>query len=383
MNLSNLTKPFRITTWTITLCCIATASTGAEFSLNPFLVAQTGYEDNILQVAEENNPQKDFVSDIQTGIYIKAPLDDKTRYSARYETAFYKYNDFDKNNRMDHLLSLLFYRKLRHKLSLLAHGNIGLRSQPNDSINNYYKQSFAAQTLVQWNSLWLSQFGTQFRHKSYPYNDRSNYSSLMLEGDLGRRMGVLSQIRVGYLFRAYQGAIDPRVLQLKPGEKMKGIRQTASISFESMLSEKVLMNWKYQFELDIATKGLQSQTGFPRLKEQTGEFEGEYEDFDYDEDKNFNFVNHQVEVMLAWRLCSQSTMALYARHDSKFYSDWLIPMTNSQRHDNLTSLQIYLKQRLSSDLSLRLQYSLERNKSNDPMQRYTDNIYSIGLRYGF
>jgi len=383
VNQSNLRKVTRLAAWTMLLCCAIVASTEAESSLKPFLETQYGYEDNILQVPEENGPRKDFISIIRTGIYMNTHLDEKTRCSARYEVAFRKFNDFDSSNRMDHLLSLLLFRKLRHNISFITHGDLGLRSQPNDSINNYYKQSFATQALVQWNTLWLSQFGMQFRHKSYPYNDRSNYSSLMLEGELGRRMSVFSQIRAGYLFRAYQGAIDPRVLQLESNEKMGGIRQTTNISFENMLSEKVLMNLRYQFELDIATKALQSQTGFPRLEKQTGEFEGEYKDFDFDEDKDFNFMNHQVEVMLAYRLFSRSSVAMYARHDSKFYNDWLVSMTDSQRHDNLTLLQIYLKQRLSSDLSLRLQYSLEKNKSNDPTQRYTDNIYSIGLRYGF
>lgn len=162
---------------------------------------------------------------------------------------------------------------------------------------------------------------------------------------------------------------------------MEGFRQTASLWFESVLSARVLMEWKYQLELDIATEDLQRQTGFPRTGEQAGEFEGEYEDFDDDEDMDFNFMNHRAGMLLAWRLFPQSTISLYARYDSKFYSDWPVPTTNKQRHDSLILLRIYLKQGLFSNVSARLQYSLEKNNSNDPMQKYTDNTYSIGLRF--
>jgi hypothetical protein len=187
----------------------------------------------------------------------------------------------------------------------------------------------------------------------------------------------------GYQFRAYRGSIDPRVLQLEFGERMEGIRQTVSMWYESMLSGKVLMDWKYQFELDIATEGLQRQTGFPRWEEQTGEFEGEYEDFDGEEDVDFNFMNHRVAVMLAWRLFSRSTVALYARHDAKFYSNWLVQATNGQRHDNLNILHFYIKQKLFPGLSARLRFSLEKNNSNDPTQEYIDRIYSVGLQFTF
>jgi hypothetical protein len=336
-------------------------------------------------VSEENKPQGDFVTNVLAGIHMKAQFNEKTRGSSRYEAAFRRFTDFDPNNRQDHLLSLLFRRRLRDNISILALGNLGLRYQPNDRINNYYKQSIATQASVRWLPSWSSQFGMQFRYKSYPHNSLSNYSSAMLEGNLGRRVGNRSQIRGGYQFRTYNGAVDPRVLQLEPGEEMEGFRQTASLWFESIISAKVLMELGYQMELDIATEDLQRPIDFLQKDGRTGEFEDYDDDFDgeEDEDMDFNFLNHKAIAMLAWALSSRSTVALYARYDAKFYSDWPVPMTNKQRHDNLILLRIYLKHKLFSGLSARLQYSLEKNNSNDPTQKYTDNIYSMGLRFVF
>lgn len=381
MNPDNLKKTFWLAALAI-LCCSAGASAEAEFKFRPLLETRYGYQDNILQVSENANPQSDFVANILAGIHTNVRFDEKMRGSARYEAAFRRFIDFDKSNRQDHLLSLLFHRKLGHGISLLTLGDLGLRSQPNDSIDNYYKQSIATQARVQWNPLWVSQFVIQFRHKSYPHNRPSNYSSIMLEGKLGRRMGMFSQLHGGYQFRTYNGSLDPRALQLESGEKMEGFRQTASVWSESVLAAKVLMEWKYQFELDIATEGLQRQTDFPSWGEQIGDYEGEHEGSD-DEDVDFNFMNHRVAVMLAWRLFSRSTVALYARHDAKFYEDWPISGTNSQRHDNLSLLKFYIKQKLFSGLSARLQFSLEKNNSNDPTQEYIDKIYSFGLRFIF
>ena len=383
------------------MCYAAVSSAEVDLSLKPFLEARYGYEDNILQVSEESEAQNDYLATILGGIHIDTQFGEKTRGSTRYEAIFRRFTDFDRGNRQDHLLSLLFHRKLRHNVSLLTIGNLGMRSHPGDRINNYYKQSLAAQAGVRWNPLWSSQFGMQFRHKSYPHNRLSNYSSVMLEGGLGRRLGNLSQIRGGYQFRTYNGALDPRVLQLEPGEKMEGFRQVASLRFESTLAARVLMELRYQVEsdaaterlqrsvnfpriqveLDAATEGLQRSVNFPRIGELTGRLEGELGDWgDEDERTDFNFTNHKATMMLAWRLFSRSTAALYASYGSKFYSDWPVPTTNKQRHDNLILLRIYLRQELFSGLSACLQYSLENNNSNDPTQKYTDNVFSIGLR---
>lgn len=381
MNSSNPIKAFWVAAWITILCCVASAET--EISLKPFIEARYGYEDNILQVPKENDPQGDFVTNILAGTNLGMKFNEKMRGSARYEAAFRRFIDFDKSNRQDHLLSLLFHRKLRRDISFLALANLGLRSQPGDNINEYYKQSITTQARVPWNSFWASQFGFQFRYKYYPHSRPSNYSSMMLEGNLERRMGLFSQIRGGYQFRTYNGSLDPRVVQLEPGDELEGFRQTASVWFESLLASRILMEWKYQLEVDIATEGFEHLTGFTRWEEQTGEFEGEHEDFDDEEDLDFNFINHRVAVILAWRLFSRSTIALYVRHDAKFYEDWPVSGTNGQRHDNLSLLQIYLKQKLFSGLSARLRFSLEKNNSNDPTQEYIDRIYSVGLRFVF
>jgi len=388
-----LTKMFWIAAWLLIMCNAVPAFAEQEFSFKPlglsslrietFLEVRQKYEDNVFQVPIGSKPQRDFVTNLWTGIDLKIRFDEKTRFSTRYEAALRKFTDFERKNRRDQLLSLLFQRKLGRKFSLLTFGNLGVRSQPNDQINNYFKQDFVSQAYTRWTSLWSSQFGMEYRRKSYPHNYYSNYNSVMAEGNLRRRMGVFSQIRGGYQFRAYRGAIDPRVLQLKPNEEMKGIRQTASIWFESMLLGQLLMDWKYQIEFDTATRGLQRQERFSKEVKQTSEFEGEHEDFDEEEAIDFNFLTHRVATMLVWRLFSNSTVSLYARHDFKSYRDWLVPTTNRQRHDDLTLLRLYFKQKLFSNLSARLEYSLEKNNSNDPTQKYTDNIYSIGLQFAF
>ena len=354
----------------------------SSLGIETFFEIQQRYEDNVFQVPMDSKPQQDLVTTVWAGLDLKIRFDEKTRFSTRYEAALRRLIDLERKNRRDQLLSLLFQRKFGRKLSLLTLGNLGLRSQPNDQINDYFKQNLASQVHIQWTTLWSSQFGAQFRHKSFP-NNNSDYTSVMVEGKLRRRLGVISQIRGGYQLRVYDGAVDPRVLQSNLNKDMDGIRQTASIWFESMLFGRVLMDWKYQIEFDIATRELQRQERFSKEEKYTGELEGEHEDFDDEEDVDFNFLTHRVATMVVWRLFSNSTVGLYARHDFKSYRDWLVPATNRQRHDDLTLLRLYFKQKLFSSVSARLAYSLEKNNSNDPTQKYTNNIYSIGLQFAF
>ena len=327
----------------------------------------------------ESKPKKDFATNIWVGVDFKARFDERTRLVARYEAAPRRFVDFEKKNRHDHLLSLLLRRRLFTNVTLLTVGNIGLRFQANDPINEYFKQDFAGQLHVRLNSLWSSQLGVQFRNKYFPNNKDSTYTSYMVEGKLRRRIGVVSQLRTGYQFRTYDGAIDPRVLVSSLNRNMEGTRQTASLSFESLLFGRVLTDLKYQFEIDIAIRELQRHERFSREPEQ----EGEFDDDDDNDDVDFNFTNHRIATLFVWRLASHSSLSLSARHHFKFYRDWIVPTANKKRRDNLTLLRLGFKQRLLEQLSARLEYVLEKNNSNDPTQKYTDNAYSIRLQYAF
>ena len=365
--------------WLIGVCFSAATYGERSFDIKPFFEIRGQFEDNVFQAPTERQPQKDFATTIWTGVDFKAPIDEKTWLSARYEAAPRRFADFSEKNRHDHLLSLLFRRRLFRDVSLLTVGNIGLRFQPGAPINEYFKQDFASQAHVQWSPRWSSQVGVEFRNKYFLNHKDSTYTSLMVEGSLIRRIGVVSQIRSGYQFRIYSGAIDPRVLVSDLNNDIDGTRQTASLRLESILFGQVLMDVKYQFEVDIATRELQRYEHLSRELEQTGEFEGEHEDDDVD----FNFLTHRIATMFVWRLSSDSTVSLSARHHFKFYRDWIVPTTHQKRHDNLTLLRLGFKQKLLQSLSARLEYTLEKNNSNDPTQKYTDNAYSIRLQYAF
>jgi hypothetical protein len=349
-------------------------------SIKPFFELRQQYEDNIFQVPTENEPQKDFATHLWTGVDFSARFDEKTRLSARYEAAPRRFADFAEKNRHDHLLSLLLRRRLSSNLTFLTVGNIGLRFQPNDAIHEYFKQDITGQVQIRWNPLWSSQFGVQFRNKYFPNNKNGTYTSFMVEGKLRRRIGSVSQVRGGLSLRRYDGAIDPRVLVSELNRDMEGVRQTTSLSFESMLFGRVLTDLRYQFEIDIATRELQRYERFSREPEQVGEFE---DDDDDDDDADFNFTNHRVATIFVWRLAKSSSVSLSARHHFKFYRDWIVPQTDKKRRDNLTLLRLGFKQNLIEGLSARLEYVLEKNNSNDLTQKYTNNAYSVRLQYAF
>ncbi len=377
--------------WTIAVSCPASTYAQGTFDLKPFFEIRQQFEDNIFQVPKEGTlavdgtpqrkPQKDLATTIWTGVDFSARFDEKTWMNARYEAAPRRFMDFEEKNRHDHLLSILFRRKLSRDVTFLTVGNIGLRFQSNDSINEYFKQDVTAQVQIRWNPLWSSQFGVQFRNKYFPNNKNSTYTSLMVESKLRRQLGAISQVRAGYQFRTYDGAIDPRVLLSDINTDMDGLRQTASLWFENMLFGQVLMDMKYQFEIDIATRELQRHERFSRESEQTAEFDSD--DDDDDDEVDFNFTTHRATTMFVWRLFSHSSVSLSARHHFKFYRDWIVPTTDRKRRDNLTLLRLGFKQSFIQNLSARLEYILEKNNSNDPSQEYTNNTYSIRLQYAF
>ena len=78
----------------------------------------------------------------------------------------------------------------------------------------------------------------------------------MVEGGLRRRLSAVAYVSAGYQVRAYRGVIDPRIIISDLNEHVGGIRQTASLGFEGMALGRVLLNLKYQFEIDLATREL-------------------------------------------------------------------------------------------------------------------------------
>ncbi len=161
---------------------------------------------------------------------------------------------------------------------------------------------------------------------------------------------------------------------------MGGIRQTASLGFEGMALGQVLLNLKYQFEIDLATRELPRHEPFSREPEQGGGFGHHNGDAD---DVDFNFANHRIGSLFIWRFAPRSNASLYARRHFKLYEDWIVPGAGTKRRDNLTRLRFGFKQDLRDDLAARLEYAFATNDSNDPTRSYADNAYSMELQYSF
>ena len=348
-------------------------------SIKPFFDLRYQFEDNIFQVPTSGGRKSDFATNIWTGVDVRGMVGVDTRFAARYEAAPRRFADFDEKNRHDHLLSVLLRRRLSRNVTLLAVGNMGLRFQPSDSINEYFKQDVRGQVKVRWNPLWSSKFGAELRNKYFPNNTESTYTSAMIEGKLRRNLGATSHVFGGYQLRAYNGAIDPRVLVSNLNRNMKGIRQTAGVGFESFAFGRVLMNLKYQFGIDRATRELQRREHFPNEPEQGGEFD--HNDGDNDA-TDFNFLTNRLVGVLVWRLAENSNLSLSARHHLKSYRDWVVPIKDDKRRDNLTLIRLGYKLDLRENLSARVEYKTENNDSNDPTQKYTDNMYSVQLQFG-
>ncbi len=80
-----------------------------------------------------------------------------------------------------------------------AVANLGLRHQPNDRINEYFKQDISGQLQMRWNRSWSSRFGAELRNKYFPNNEGSIYSSVMVEGGLRRQLSAIAHVSAGYL----------------------------------------------------------------------------------------------------------------------------------------------------------------------------------------
>ncbi len=354
----------------------------AESSLRikPFFDCRYQYEDNVLQVPKDLGEQRDFAAYIWAGVHVRAALDPRTRIAVRYEMAPRRFADVTEKNRYDHLLSGLWHRRLSGDATLLTVANLGLRHQPNDRINEYFKQDISGQLQIRWNPSWSSRFGAELRNKYFPNNEGSTYSSVMVEGGLRRQLSAIAHVSAGYQVRAYRGVIDPRIITSELNENVGGIRQTASLGFEGMALGRVLLNLKYQFEIDLASRELPRHEPLSREPEQRGEFG--HHDGDED-DVDFNFANHRIGSFFIWRLAPRSSASLAARHHFKLYQDWIVPGTGSKRRDNLTLLRFGFKQDLRDNLAARLEYAFATNDSNDPIQSYADNTYSMQLQYSF
>ena len=222
---------------------------------------------------------------------------------------------------------------------------------------------------IRWNPRWSSQFGAELRNKYFPNNTASTYTSVMVEGRMRRNLGATEHFFGGYQLRAYSGAIDPRVLVSNLNRNMRGARQTAALGFEGFAFGRVLMNLKYQFEIDHATRELQRLEHFPNEPEQGGEFD--HSDGDRDA-TDFNFLTNRFAAMFVWRLGERSNLSLSARHHLKSYRDWVVPTVDDKRKDNLTLIRLGFKLILRESLSARVEYSLENNDSNDRTQKYSD-----------
>ena len=365
--------------WSVALNAPWPALADSPVRIKPFFDLRYQYEDNVFQVPKDLGEQRDSAAYIWTGVDVRAALDPRTRIAVRYEMAPRRFFDLTRKNRYDHLLSALWRRRLSPDATLLGVANLGLRHQPNDRINEYFKQDISGQLQVRWNPSWSSRFGAELRNKHFPNSEGSTYSSVMVEGGLRRRFSAIAHLSAGYQVRAYRGAIDPRII-MSGLDNLRGTRQTASLEFEGMALGRVLLNLKYQFEIDLATRALPHHDPLSREPEQRGEFG--HHDGDGD-DVDFNFASHRAGSFFIWRFAPRSNASLAARHHFKSYQDWIVPGTGAKRRDNLTLLRLGLKQDLSEDLGARLEYAFVTNDSNDATRGYADNTYSVQLQYSF
>ena len=365
--------------WSLALGTPWPALADSSVRIKPFFDVRYQYEDNVFQVPKDSGEQRDSATYLWAGIDVGAALDPRTRIAVRYEMAPRRFFDLTRKNRYDHLLSGLWRRRISRDATLLAVANLGLRHQPNDRINEYFKQDISGQLQVRWNPRWSSRFGAELRNKHFPNSEGSTYSSVMVEGGLRRRFSAMAHVSAGYQVRAYRGAIDPRVI-LSGIDDLSGTRQTASLEFEGMALGRVLLNLKYQFEIDLATRALPRHDPFSREPEQEGEFG--HHDGDED-DVDFNFASHRMGSFFIWRFAPRSTASLAARHHIKSYQDWIVPGTGAKRRDNLTLLRFGFKQALTHNLAARLEHAFVTNDSNDATRSYADNTYSVQLQCSF
>ncbi len=366
--------------WLFVLSTPCLVFADSSLRTEPFFDLRYQYEDNVFQVPAERGEQQDFAAYIWAGIHVRAKLDPGSRIAVRYEMAPRRFADVTRKNRYDHLLSGLWHRRLSGDATLLTVANLGLRHQPNDRINEYFKQDISGQLRIRWNPSWSSRFGAELRNKHFPNSEGSTYSSVMVEGRLGRRFSATARVSAGYQARVYRGVIDPRIILSDLNENVGGIRQTASFEFEGMVLSKVLSNLTYRFDIDLATRNLPRHESFSREPEQGGEFghrDGDVDDFD------FNFINHRIVSLFIWRLTPRSNASLSARRHFKFYQDWTVPGIGTNRRDHLTLLRFGFKQDLLDNIAARLAYAFSDNDSNDPAHSYTDNTYSIQMQFSF
>ena len=366
--------------WSLALSSPCLVFADSSLRIRPFFDFRYQYEDNVFQVPTERGEQRDFAAYIWAGVHVRAALDPRTRIAVRYEMAPRRFADVTEKNRYDHLLSGLWHRRLSRDVTLLTVANLGLRHQPNDRINEYFKQDISGQLQMRWNPSWSSRFGAELRNKYFPNSKHSRYSSVMVQGGLRRQLSAIAHVSAGYQVRAYRGVIDPRIIISELNENVGGVRQTVSFGFEGMALGRVLLNLKYQFEIDLASRELPRHEPLSREPEQRGEFG--HHDGDED-DVDFNFANHRIGSFFIWRLAPRSNASLAARHHFKLYQDWIVPETGIKRRDNLTLLRLGFKQNLRDNFAARLEYAFATNDSNDPTQGYADNTYSIQLQFSF
>ena len=358
--------------------CLALADSALR--IKPFLDLRYQYEDNVFQVPTERGEQRDFATYIWAGVAVRAVLGPATRIAVRYELAPRRFADVTQKNRYDHLLSGLWRRRLSRAATLLTVANLGLRHQPNDRINEYFKQDLSGQLQLRWNSSWSSRFGAELRNKYFPHSKGSTYSSVMVAGELRRQLSAVADVSAGYRVRAYRGVIDPRIIASDLNKHVGGIRQTTRLGFEGMALGRVLLNLKYQFEIDLATRELPRHEPFSHEPEQEGEFG--HHDGDAD-DVDFNFANHRIGFLSIWRLAPRSNASLSVRRHFKWYQDWIVSATGAKRRDDLTLLRLGVKQNFRDNLAARLEYAFATNDSNDATRTYADNAYSMQLQYSF
>ena len=366
--------------WSLALKTPCLVFADSPLRIEPFFDFRYQYEDNVFQVPEDLGEQRDFAAYAWAGVDVRSAPDPRTRIAVRYEMAPRRFVDLTRKNRYDHLLSGLWRRRLSRDATVLGVANLGLRHQPNDRINEYFKQDISGRLQVRWNPSWSSRFGAELRNKYFPNNEGSTYSSVMVEGGLRRRLSATAHVSASYRVRAYRGVIDPRIITSELNENVGGTRQTASLEFEGMALGRVLLNLKYQFEIDLATRDLPRHEPLSREPEQRGEFG--HHDGDED-DVDFNFANHRTGSFFIWRLAPRSSVSLAARHHFKLYQDWIVPGTGSKRRDNLTLVRFGFKQDLRDNLAAMLEFGFMTNDSNDPTRSYADNTYSMQLQYSF
>ncbi|MFC1618814.1 hypothetical protein ACFL45_02610 [Candidatus Neomarinimicrobiota bacterium] len=345
----------------------------ARIVFEPKIKVESEYRDNILRALDSLK-----LDDYRLNLYVGANLSLSSELlgnpSINYNHRLYRYGEFDRYNRYEHLVNASLLKSYGAITRLSINDEFRTRNYPEYSTWAYRRNILEGNLHFLLPRLLTPAIGFQSWHKEYPHNEGlSDYSSNRFYFRLAGLYKEKTNFAMKYEIQEHNGNIYPGSNYANLPQKLEGERHVVQFSGDRIFRDKLLaeVTWRYE---DDKSGGVEWEVD----DEEEEDIDEDIEDL-LEEDSDFNYLKHQLGISFIYRLSNRLSLLSFTAVHHKRFKDWDIEGEHSRRRDYTAYQSTILQFKPANVWSIDLKYIIEYRQSNLNTVDYVGQSIVLGI----